>query len=85
MFIARCPGAGLEQPPFGKRVCVPLVVTGIHSDCVFVFCSAGGSRSLHETRANEDSHVVLVQTYLLGAPGRIIRRSWWPLFPFVKC
>ena len=24
----------------------------------------------------------IVKTYLLGAPGRIVRRSWWPFIPF---
>ena len=24
----------------------------------------------------------VVKTYLLGAPGRIVRRSWWPFIPF---
>ena len=24
----------------------------------------------------------VVETYLLGAPGRIVRRSWWPFTPF---
>ena len=33
---------------------------------------AGGSRSLRETRANEDAHAVLAQTYLLlTAPGHL--------------
>ena len=53
-----------HMPPFGEAcVCNPWN----HRDpfgffrFAFPFCfTAGGSRSLHETRANEDSHAVLV-------------------------
>ena len=55
------------------RVCVCVSIMFLRDpQHVLVFKHAGGSRSLHETRANGDAHAVLVQTYLLlTAPGHL--------------
>ena len=47
----------------------------------FVFQKAGGSRSLGETRANEDAHAVLAQRYLLCGTWVLCKKQPVTTFP----
>ena len=66
-------------------MCVPLVVTGIHLDCTFCSCFFFFQQGAHghlDGMGQRRPIQAVVETYLLGAPGRIVRRSWWPFTPF---
>ena len=56
-----------------------------HVGVCLSFFKQGAEGSPVVASANEAPLWMIRKTYLLGAPGRIVRRSWWPPFPFLFC
>ena len=72
-------------------VCVTLGIIGILLDLLgllsyFLTLFQQGAHGHLDGMGQRRPIQAVVKTYLLGAPGRIIRRSWWPPFflPFCK-
>ena len=58
--------------------------TAIRSLCISISVWQGAHGHLDGVGQRRPTQAV-VKTYLLGAPGCIIRRSWWPLSFFFSC
>ena len=71
--------------PSGRRVCVTLGIIGILLDLLgllsyFLTLFQQGAHGHLDGMGQRRPIQAVVKTYLLGAPGRIIRRSWRPPF-----
>ena len=66
--------------PSGRHVCVTLGIIGILLDLFGWLLSEQGAHGHLDGMGQRRPIQAVVKTYLLGAPGRIIRRSWWPPF-----
>ena len=70
-------------------VCVTLEITELllkRTACFLLRLTAGGKGiSSCGLSQRSSTHWMIRKTYLLGAPGRIVRRSWWPPFFLFFC
>ena len=63
-------------------------MTGILSDCFVLLLLPILQQGAHghlDGMGQRRPIQAVVKTYLLGAPGRIVRRSWWPPFFLFFC
>ena len=88
VFVTQSPLINMTHC-FFARVCVCNLWN--HRDPFGLFCfgfasnfTAGGHGHLDGMGQRRPIQAV-VKTYLLGAPGRIVRRSWWPPFFLFFC